>query len=155
MHYTEKYSPKPAAVSIQMLLAKAAAKNEELRDFDAEQAFVKTDMDEIYIETPEEYQKFSGALRLLNKLIYGLVMAKGCWNNTFRNAMTAIGFEQSKEDPYVSRKVVDEEVEMLVVVHLDSIIVHAKDQATMERFAAELVRKFKSKDMDDAKYYMG
>ena len=68
--------------------------------------------------------------------------------------MTAIGFEQAKADPCVSRKVVDGEAEMVVVVHVDDILAHTKDQATMDRFAAELGQKFKLKDMDDAGYYM-
>ena len=54
VHYTEKYSPTPATASIRMLLAMAAAKNGELCHFDAEQAFLKADVDEeIYIEIPE------------------------------------------------------------------------------------------------------
>ena len=44
---------------------------------------------------------------------------------------------------------------MVVVVHVDNILAHAKDQATMDRFAAELGQKFKLKDMGDAGYYMG
>ena len=36
VHYTEKYSPTPATSSIRMLLAMAAAKDGELRHFDAE-----------------------------------------------------------------------------------------------------------------------
>ena len=52
-------------------------------------------------------------------------------------------------------KVVDVEAEMVVVIHVDDILAHAKDQATMDRFAAELGQKFKLKDMDDAGYYMG
>ena len=44
---------------------------------------------------------------------------------------------------------------MVVVVHVDDILAHTKDQATMERFAAELERKFKLKSMGDANYYMG
>ena len=55
----------------------------------------------------------------------------------------------------VFRKVVDGETEMVVVVHVDDILVHAKDQATMDRFAAELEQKFKLKDMGDTVYYMG
>ena len=51
--------------------------------------------------------------------------------------------------------VIDREVKMVVVTHVDDIRNHAKDQATMERFAAELGKKFKLKDMEDAKYYMG
>ena len=46
VHYTEKYSPTPAIASIRMLLAMAAAKDRELRHFDAEQAFLKSDVDE-------------------------------------------------------------------------------------------------------------
>ncbi|CAN0452183.1 unnamed protein product, partial [Ascophyllum nodosum] len=53
VHYTEKYSPTPSAASIRMLLATATAKDGELRHFDAEQAFLKADIDEeIYIEIP-------------------------------------------------------------------------------------------------------
>ena len=53
------------------------------------------------------------------------------------------------------RKVVNDEAEMVMVVHVDDILAHAKDQATMDRFAAELGQKFKLKDMGDAGYYMG
>ena len=155
VHYTEKYSPTPATASIRMLLAMAAAKDGELRQFDAEQAFLKAGIDEeIYIEIPEEFQKFPGAVGRLNKAIYGPVQAGRCWNNKFCDDMTAIGFEQARADPCVFRKVVDGEVEMVVVVHVDDILAHAKDQATMDRFAAELGKKFKLKDMGDAGYYM-
>ena len=76
-----------------MLLATTAAKTGELRHFDAEQEFLKADIDEeVYIEIPEEYQEFSGAVVLLNKAIYGLVRAGRYWNNTFCSDMTAIGF---------------------------------------------------------------
>ena len=156
VHYTEKYSPTPAIASIRMLLAMAAAKGGELRHFDAKQAFLKADIDkEIYIEIHEEFQEFPGAVGWLNKAIYGLVQAGRGWNNKFCDDMTAIGFEQAKADPCVFRKVVEGEAEMVVVVHVDDILAHAKNQATMDRFAAELGQKFKLKDMGDAGSYMG
>ena len=56
VHYTEKYSPTPVTASIRMLLAMVAAKDGELRHFDAEQAFLKADIDEeIYVEILEEF----------------------------------------------------------------------------------------------------
>ena len=117
---------------------------------------MRRDIDEeIYIEIPEEFQKFPGAAGRLNKAIYGLVQVGRCWNNKFCDDMTAIGFEQAKADPCVFRKVVDGEAEMAVVVYVDDILAHAKDQATMDRFAAKLGQKFKLKDMGDAGYYMG
>ena len=70
-HYTEKYSPTPATASIRMLLAMAAPKDGELGHFDAEQAFLKADVDEeMYIEIPEEFQEFPGAVGRLNKAIF-------------------------------------------------------------------------------------
>ena len=82
VHYTEKYSPTPAKASIRMLLEMAATKDGELRHFDAEKAFLKADTDEeIYIEIPEEFQEFPGAVGRLNKATYDLVQAGRCWNN--------------------------------------------------------------------------
>ena len=157
VHYTEKYSPTLAAALIRMLLVTSAAKGGKLGHFDADQAVLKADIDEeIYIEIPEEYQEFSGTVGVLNKAIYGLVEAGRCWNNKFCNDMTAIGFDQSKADPCVFRKIADKKAEIVIVVHVDDILAHAKDQAMIERFTAELGRrKFKLKDMGDAKYYMG
>ena len=139
-----------------MLLVTAAAKGGELRHFDAEQAFLKADNDEeASIEIPEEYQEIPRAVGVPSKEIYGIVQVGRCWNKKFCNDMTAIGFEQSKADQCVFRKIVDEEEKMVVVVHVGDILAHAKDQATMERFVAELGRKFKLKDMGDAKNYTG
>ena len=79
VHYTEKYSPTLATSSIRMLLAMAAAKDGELRHFNAEQEFLKADIDEtIYNEIPEEFQEFLGAVGRLNRAIYGLVQAGRC-----------------------------------------------------------------------------
>ena len=117
---------------------------------------LKADIDEkICIEIAEEFQEFSGAVERLNKAIYGLVQAGRCLNNEFYDDMTAIRFERAKADPCVFRKVIDGEAEMVVVVHVDDILACAKDQATMDRFAAELGQKFKLKDMGDAGYYIG
>ena len=43
---------------------------------------------------------------------------------------------------------------MVVVVHVDDVFAHAEDQTIMERFAAELGRKLKLKNMGDVKYFM-
>ena len=57
VYYTEKYPPIPVAASIRIFLVTTAAKDGQLRHFDAEQAYFNVDIDEeIYIEIPEEYQ---------------------------------------------------------------------------------------------------
>ena len=55
VHYSDKFSPTAAAVPIQVFMTMAAAKDGELRRFDAGQTFLKADIDEdVYIEVHEE-----------------------------------------------------------------------------------------------------
>ena len=76
-------------------LATVAAKDEELRHFDTEQAFSEASVDEeIYIKSLEKNQKFTGAVRLLLNMIYGLIQVEICWFNIFHYNRMAIGFEQ-------------------------------------------------------------
>ena len=71
-----------------------------MRHSDAEQAVLKTNIDEeVYIEIPGEYQEFPGAAGLLNKAIYALVQAGRCWTNMFCKDMTVIGLGQSNANP--------------------------------------------------------
>ena len=85
------------------ILATVAAKDGELRQFDAEQKCLEANVhEETYIKILEENQKFPGAVGLLNK-IYRLVQADNCWFNKFRNDCTAIRFEQSDVDPCAFR----------------------------------------------------
>ena len=131
-----------------MFLATAAAEDGEMRHFDAEQECLKADIDEeIYIEIHGESLDILGA-------VYWLVQVGRCWIIKFCDDSMAIGFEQSKSYIRVLRKVADEGVKMVVAVHVDDILVHSKDQVTIETFAAELGNKFKGKDMGGAKYYI-
>ena len=156
MHYTEKCPPTLTAASIWMHLATTATKDGKGHHFDAVKALLKANIDEeICIKVIDEYQEFPGGVGLLKKAIYGLVQAGRCWDSKYCDDMTTIGFEQPKVYPCVFRKTIDGEVKMVVVVHVNDILAHAKDQATIERLTAELGRNFRLKDMGDAKYYMG
>ena len=93
-------------------------------------------------------------MRLLNKVICKLVHAGRCWNSKLCKDMAAFGFERIKAGPCLSRKFADNgELNRVVVVYVDDILAHAKDQATMERFAAELRRNFKLKNMIDTSFF--
>ena len=61
VHYTENHSPTPATASIRMLLEMAATKDGELCHFDAEQAFMKADIDqEIKLRSPRSSRSSQG-----------------------------------------------------------------------------------------------
>ena len=50
--------------------------------------------------------------------------------------------EQSKTDPCVFRKVVNEEVTLTVCVHVDDLAVTAKVKKTIDAFHAQLKEEF-------------
>ena len=94
---------------------------------------MRRDIDEeIYIEIPEEFQEFPGAVERLNKAIYGLVQP----GRYLFNIICDDKFKQSEAVRRVFRKFNDGEVEMVVFVHMDDIF--ARVQTIIERFAAEL-----------------
>ena len=86
---------------------------------------------------------FQRAVEWLLRTVYGLVDSGDC-RNRFCNDITA--------SPWVFCKVVDGKWEMLAVVYVDDILVHAKDQAVIDRFMYELRQKFEVNDMGDARY---
>lgn len=77
-----------------MMPATPTVETWELRHRDVQQAFLKANIDEeIHIDLSEDYQKFPGAVRTLNKSIYGLNQVERCWNLKLTNDIKKLGFE--------------------------------------------------------------
>lgn len=66
-----------------------------------------------------------------------------------------LGFEQSHADPCVFRKDVDEQAEVVAVIHVDDILVASKWSGNIDQFVADLRSRFKIKDLGKATCYMG
>ena len=108
-------------MSIRLLAALACELNLDLCHFDAEQAFVQSDLDEVvYIRLPPGCGALSGQVVRLRRSLYGLKQASRTWHYHFRG-MKALGFEQCEVDACVMRLVEDGRVSVVVVVHVDDI----------------------------------
>ena len=90
--------------------------------FDAEQAFVQSDVDEVvYIRLPPGCGALSGKVVRLRRSLYGLKQASRTWHYHLVRGMKALGFEQCEADACVMRLVEDGPVSVVVVVHVDDI----------------------------------
>ena len=119
----------------------AAAKDGELRQFHAKEAFLEMSLGQvIYIYYSRGISGVPEGMGLLNK-IYGIRQAGRCLFNICCDDK----FEQSEADRRVFCKFDDGEVEMVVFVHLDDILAHA--QVAMERFAAKFRETFEVTSM--------
>ena len=63
--------------------------------------------------------------------------------------------EQSNADPCVFFRVVDEEVALIICVHVDDLAVTAKGKETFDAFYAQLKEEFPVNDMGDLSWYLG
>ena len=78
--YLETFSPCPCVPSIRLLTAIACELGLDLYHFDAEQAFVKSKLDEdVYLRMPQCCGALSGKVVKLGRSLYGLKQASRTW----------------------------------------------------------------------------
>ena len=88
------FSPCPSVMSIRLLAALACELDLDLCHFDAEQAFVQSDLDEVvYIRLPPGCGALSGKVVRLRRSLYGLKQASRTWHYYLVRGMKALGFE--------------------------------------------------------------
>ena len=116
------FPPCPSVMSIRLLAALACELDLDLCHFDAEQAFVQSDLDEVvYIGLPPGCGALSGKVVRLRRSLYGLKQASRTWHYHLVRGMKALGFEQYEADACVMCLVEDGGVSVVVVVHVDDI----------------------------------
>lgn len=71
------------------------------------------------------------------------------------NNLKTLGFEQSHADPWVLRKVVVEEAEVMAVIHVDDVFVVGKWAENVDLFVADFRSRFKFKDLGKATQHIG
>ena len=120
--FFDTFSPCPSVMSIRLLAALVCELDLDLCHFDAEQAFVQSDLDEIvYIRLPPSCGALSGKVVRLRRSLYGLTQASRTWHYHLVRGMKALGFEQCEADACVMRLVEDGGFSVVVVVHVDGI----------------------------------
>ena len=104
-------------MSIRLLAAIACELDLDLCHFDAEQAFVQSDLDKIvYIRLPPGCGALSGKVVGLRRSLYGLNQASQTWHYHLARGIKALGFEQCEADACVMRLVEDGAVDIACLV---------------------------------------
>jgi hypothetical protein len=124
--YDETWSPVANYSSVRMLLAIAASKDLDILQYDVKTAFLhgEIDVDDIYVKQPEGYVvkgKEHWVYRL-KKSLYGLKQAPRIFNKSIHKVFVNSGFKQSKRDPCVYIKTLNDETTMLIIF-VDDIII--------------------------------
>jgi hypothetical protein len=141
-----------AARTFRTLMAIAAAFDLEIKQYDALNAFVNSELDEIvYIEFPEGFCE-PGYVLILNKALYGLRRAPRLWQKDFSKTLQSLGLTPVNED--ICLFTGDRVIIMFFVD--DILILHrAEDEELAQKIVQGLKKQYKLRDIDETKMFLG
>ncbi|XP_046472611.1 uncharacterized protein [Neodiprion pinetum] len=152
--YEETFAPVVRYSSIRYLMALAAKHDLEIEQMDAVTAFLQGDLhEEVYMVPPKEFYTGDKVWRL-KKAIYGLKQASRQWNIKLDTELKKAGLQQSKVDPCIYHKTLDEKM-LFLAVYVDDLLIFTNDQVTKENLKNKLKKCFKMKEMGEAHHCVG
>ncbi|CAN0299130.1 unnamed protein product [Ectocarpus fasciculatus] len=153
--YSHSSSPCPSAASIKLLLALANEKGMKLSHWDVKQAYIHAKLkEEVYMKLPPGCGSMSGKFAKLERALYGLKQSGREWGYEAADTLTENGFEQSRADPCIFRKMVDGVVKMIIAIYVDDLLV-AGSEEECDALLASLNKKFPTNDLGECTWYDG
>lgn len=155
--YTEVFSPVVRLASLRYLFALAVKHDLDICQMDAESAFLQGDIEEqIYMKQPPMYENGQKEnVCLLKKSLYGLKQASRQWNKKIDFTMKKMGLSQSKLDPCIYFRIVNENNITFMAVYVDDLLLFTSNQETKSYIKEQLRKQFKIKDFGDLRYCIG
>lgn len=90
----------------------------------------------------------------LKKAVYDLVQAGRCRYDKLNNGLKVLEFEPSHANSCAYCRVMDIELEILIVAYVDDFLIASKGKEVKARFVAELESRYKIKDLGEVSYYI-
>jgi hypothetical protein len=157
--YILTFAPVLKYKSLLIILALTVQLMLELVQMDVVTAFLNADIkEEVYMKQPQGYQQGDNDLVCkLNKTIYGLRQAPHDWYELFSKFLISIGFTQLSSDNCVFVKIAKSGLPIIVGVFVDdSPAAYAKqDEQEWLEVKAQLMSRFKMKDLGECKFILG
>lgn len=148
--YVETFSPVARYETIRTLLAVAANKHLNLKQFDIGTAFLSGELEEeIYMCQPEGFSDGTARVCRLDKSLYGLKQAPRAWNSTFDRFLQSFGLVRSSNDPclYTSST-------LFLVLYVDDGLIAAQSGGEADKLIHAMQQRFDVKTTD-AQFYLG
>ena len=154
--YHKTMSHTPTSAPVKMIAAIANEKSLPVFHLDVSQAFVQAPLEEeIFMRLPPGCGELSGKVVKLLKCQYGLKQAGREWHSLLVTWLVEkIGMEQCKAEPSVFRKIIKNEVSLMVGVHVDDIVVSGEHDL-YDELCSQLKQRFPVKNLGELKMYTG
>ena len=107
--FREAFTPTVSSSCVRFLNTIACQCHSDSCHFDADQAFVESDLEEdVFLRLPEGCGDLSGKIVRLNKSLYGSKQASRMWHAHLITGLKSLGFERCKADVCVFRLIEDD-----------------------------------------------
>ena len=121
--FGETFAPTVLSSCVRLLSAIACECDLDFCHFDADQAFVQSDLEEdVFLRLPNGCGDLSGKVVQLNKNLCGLKQTSRTWHAHLTSCLKRLGFEQCMADVCVFRLIENGRVAITALVHVTSMI---------------------------------
>jgi transposase InsO family protein len=157
--YNETFAPVLHYKTLRVFLALVAVLDLELKHLDVETAFLNAKVkEEIYVRQPEGFEEvdFDLVCKLI-KSLYGIKQAPHEWHEDFDQSIISLGYRRCQSDTCVYVKISKNGKPIIHCLFVDDLF-SACDKEDLEEMEADrsaLSRKYKVKDLGDAKLVLG
>lgn len=157
--YYETYAPVARLTSFRLMLALAARNGWAVDNFDFDQAYLNSDLEDddvIYVEQPPDYETKSRRewVYKLLKSLYGLKQAAKNWYSALYKALMELGFTRCEADHGVFYKEVGKDI-IIFLVHVDDGMVTGSDVKLIKRFKEDMHAKYRLTDLGAVNWLLG
>ncbi|CAH9129165.1 unnamed protein product [Cuscuta epithymum] len=154
--FHETFAPVAKLVTVRCMLSVAAKRNWDVHQLDVNNAFLHGDLSEdVYMRIPQGFSKNNDTrVCKLQKSLYGLRQASRNWYKKFTQALTGVGFRQSKADHslFIFRQGT---IYTFVLIYVDDVLLAGNDTTHISSVKNYLDKKFSIKDLGKLKYFLG
>ena len=150
VEYHDTYAPVVSLSVVRLFLCLVNLFDLECDQMDVVTAFLNGDLEEeIYMEVPAGFRdpnKPNLVCRLL-KALYGLKQAPKQWHAKIHDYLTNdLGFISCPYEPCLYVRHTDNGI-IILILYVDDLLIAGSDTATLDSIKAELMRRFKMKDL--------
>ena len=155
VYFSETFAPTVSSSCVRLLSAIACHCDLDFCYFDVDQAFVQSDLEDVFLRLPKGCGDLSGKVIRLNKRLYGLNQASRTWHAHLTKCLKRLGFEQCMTGVCVFRLIEDHgRVAITAVVHVDDIFAVGQKERC-DRLCVDLNQTIPVKKLGDLKWYGG
>ena len=152
--FSETFAPTVSNSCVRLLSAIACECDLDICHFDVDQAFVQSDLEDVFLRLPKGCGDLSGKVIRLNKSLYGLKQASRTWHAYLTTCLKILCFEQCMTEVCVFRLIEGGRVAITAVVHVDDIFAVGQKERC-DRLCVDLNRTIPVKNLGDLKWYGG